>query len=184
MARWSEWAREGERRFVDALIEETGWEPDVVGPFAGAIKYPQYSPLLRLGFRAFSAISTGDTDTSHEYEYTDWDAVEGFAIDFGEYVDRELERGGLRRLTRRPVARRTRGRMAALLVLGVGLVGVAFWVVRNRRESRIESTGDFETVTIEADSEAELRSATRPIEESRDVEEGSESLTEDDESDR
>jgi menaquinone-dependent protoporphyrinogen oxidase len=23
----------------------------------------------------------GDTDTSHDYDYTDWDAVEGFAQD-------------------------------------------------------------------------------------------------------
>ncbi|MFB6354044.1 MAG: protoporphyrinogen oxidase, partial [Halobacteriales archaeon] len=33
-----------------------------------------------------AADATGDTDTSRDYEYTDWDAVERFAASFAELV--------------------------------------------------------------------------------------------------
>jgi menaquinone-dependent protoporphyrinogen oxidase len=38
--------------------------------------------------------ATGDTDTSRDYEYTDWDAVETFARDFVAFVEDRLGDGG------------------------------------------------------------------------------------------
>jgi len=122
----SEWAEEGVQLFVDQLTEETGWEPDRIGRFAGAIKYPRYSRFLRLGFLAYSALSTGDTDTSREYEYTDWGEVERFAVEFGEYVEGELTGATARKRGRRLMA-------GGLALLGAGLAGMAFWVARRRR---------------------------------------------------
>ncbi len=36
-------------------------------------------PFLRLVMRLISGMAGGDTDTSRDYEYTDWQAVERFA---------------------------------------------------------------------------------------------------------
>ena len=122
----SEWAEEGVQMFVDQLTDETGWEPDRIGRFAGAIKYPRYGRFLRLGFLAYSAISTGDTDTSREYKYTDWDEVERFAVEFGEYVEGELAGTVARKRGRRLMA-------GGLALLAAGLAGMAFWAARRRR---------------------------------------------------
>jgi len=112
------WARNGDHRWIDTLVEETGWQPDRVGRFAGAIAYTQYDRPTRWAFRFVSLLTTGDTDASRDYEYTDWAAVEQFAEEFSEYVDREVtdrrDRPGLR--------------TAALGALGVGIGAVAYWV--------------------------------------------------------
>jgi len=64
--------------YVDEFREATGWEPDVVGAFAGALRYSEYGFLKRLMMRKIAAEATGDTDASRDYEYTDWTAVDAF----------------------------------------------------------------------------------------------------------
>ncbi len=66
---------------VRQLLEETGFAPDAVGLFAGALAYTSYGWLKRRMVRAIAKKSGLDTDTSHDHEYTDWDAVEQFADD-------------------------------------------------------------------------------------------------------
>ena len=84
------WAREGAMEYVDDMIEATGWRPDRIGLFAGAVKYTQYDRPTRLLFKLISAVTTGGTDTSRDYEYTDWDAVERFAVEFARQPDAHL----------------------------------------------------------------------------------------------
>ena len=67
------------RKLVDALIEETGLAPDVVALFAGALAYTQYGWLTKRVMRWIARREGGDTDTSRDHEYTDWDAVDAFA---------------------------------------------------------------------------------------------------------
>jgi menaquinone-dependent protoporphyrinogen oxidase len=118
------WAEEGAHGFVDDLVERTGWRPDRLGLFAGAVRYTQYDRLTRLAFRLVSAVTTGDTDTARDYEYTDWDDVEAFAAEFASLVERsrvatgDSAGGG--------AAGRDRRRAAALLLLGVGLATIAY----------------------------------------------------------
>ncbi|WP_410766626.1 flavodoxin domain-containing protein [Haloferax sp. DFSO60] len=81
------WAREGAGKFVDDLTDRTGWHPDRVGLFAGAVAYTKYPPMERVIFKLVSAVTTGDTDTSRDYEYTDWDDVSAFATEFAEFVE-------------------------------------------------------------------------------------------------
>lgn len=82
-------AGEGERPqqlahgLVDELLAETGFDPDVVGLFAGAVLYRRYGWVKRRIMRAIVAREGGDTDTSHDHEYTDWEAVDHFAEDVG-----------------------------------------------------------------------------------------------------
>ena len=66
---------------VHALLGKTGFEPDVVALFAGALVYTQYGWFKRRVMRSIVKHEGGDTDTSHDYEYTDWSAVEQFAGD-------------------------------------------------------------------------------------------------------
>lgn len=137
----SSWAQEGAGEYVDALVERTGWQPDRIGLFAGAVKYTQYDALTRLFFKLFSAITTGDTDTSQDYEYTDWDEVETFATEFATFVDKELatrvvdtgrraETGveGVPESTGRKLARR-----AARIGFLAGVLGVVYWLVVRKR---------------------------------------------------
>ena len=124
-------ARKGARGFVDALVERTGWRPDRVGLFAGAVPYTEYDSLTRWLFSAFSRLTTGDTDTSRDYEYTDWDAVERFAADFAAFAegyvsaraaesDADADGGG-------------RARSLAKAGLLAGALGVAYWFAARRR---------------------------------------------------
>lgn len=67
------------RKYVDQLLEKTGFDPDIVGLFAGAVVYTRYGWLKRRMMRRIMAGAGQDTDTSRDYDYTDWDAVEHFA---------------------------------------------------------------------------------------------------------
>ncbi|MFD1512649.1 flavodoxin domain-containing protein [Halomarina rubra] len=61
------------------FLDATGWHPDHVASFAGALAYSQYGLLKRVLMRRIARKEGGDTDTSRDYEYTDWDAVTAFA---------------------------------------------------------------------------------------------------------
>ena len=56
-------------------MERTGFDPDAVGLFAGALVYTQYGWLKRHLMRSIVKREGGDLDMSKDYEYTDWDAV-------------------------------------------------------------------------------------------------------------
>lgn len=67
---------------MDELLEKSGWTPRQKQPFAGALKYTQYSWLKRFLMKKISASHGGETDTSHDFEYTDWEQVTRFAESF------------------------------------------------------------------------------------------------------
>jgi menaquinone-dependent protoporphyrinogen oxidase len=67
---------------VQELLDATGFDPDAVGLFAGALLYTKYGWLKRHVMRAIVKREGGDLDLSRDYEYTDWDAVSKFAEDF------------------------------------------------------------------------------------------------------
>lgn len=70
------------RRLAEAFVGATGWHPEEVATFAGALKYSRYNTLLRWIMRRIAQAEGGGTDTSRDYEYTDWDAVREFARSF------------------------------------------------------------------------------------------------------
>lgn len=77
-------------QYVDDLLEESGWYPDKIGLFGGALKYSKYGFLKRLLLKQIAKDATGDVDTSQDYEYTDWEEVDAFAADFAGFVERRL----------------------------------------------------------------------------------------------
>ncbi|MBN1237679.1 MAG: menaquinone-dependent protoporphyrinogen IX dehydrogenase [Gammaproteobacteria bacterium] len=74
--------REAIERIAANFEEGAGWAPQRTASFAGALKYTQYSWLKRALMKYISGKEGGDTDTSRDFEYTDWDAVTRFAEDF------------------------------------------------------------------------------------------------------
>ena len=75
-------SEEGRRQANAALerfVERTGWRPGMMMTFAGSLPYSQYGPVERRVMQAIVAMAGGDTDTSRDYEYTDWEQVRAFA---------------------------------------------------------------------------------------------------------
>ncbi|MGZ6131027.1 MAG: flavodoxin domain-containing protein [Myxococcaceae bacterium] len=71
---------------VDKFLAETGWRPRRIELVAGALLYTQYNFLIRFVMRQLTKAEGGDTDTSRDYEYTDWAVVDRFAVEFVEDV--------------------------------------------------------------------------------------------------
>ena len=67
------------QRYLDKFLRKTGWQPQLTASFAGALKYSLYGPIKRRVMIVFVGLGGGNTDTTQDYEYTDWDAVERFA---------------------------------------------------------------------------------------------------------
>jgi menaquinone-dependent protoporphyrinogen oxidase len=76
------------QRYIDKFLRKTGWQPHMTASFAGAVKYSLYGPIKRRVMIVFVGLGGGETDTSRDYEYTDWDAVERFAGEFARHVKR------------------------------------------------------------------------------------------------
>jgi menaquinone-dependent protoporphyrinogen oxidase len=86
-ARDNEPARREVRKTVARFLEETGWTPGSVLPVAGALLYRRYGFFLRLVMRFISKRVGGDTDTSRDYEYTDWNQLTEFARRFARGLE-------------------------------------------------------------------------------------------------
>ena len=66
------------RKFVDSMA----WEPAYLKPVAGALLYTRYGRFTRWIMKRIAAKAGGDTDTTRDYEYTDWADVRAFAREF------------------------------------------------------------------------------------------------------
>lgn len=74
---------------IDRFVTDTGWQPDRVLPVAGALLYSKYGWLKRFVMRRISESMGGDTDTSRDYEYTDWRALDAFVKELTDSLDRD-----------------------------------------------------------------------------------------------
>ena len=77
---------------VQAIVErfqaQSGWRPSTTKAVAGALLYTRYNIFKRWIMRRIVAKQGGDTDTSRDYEYTDWNDVRAFAGEFARRVRR------------------------------------------------------------------------------------------------
>ncbi|HEU4351386.1 MAG TPA: flavodoxin domain-containing protein, partial [Burkholderiales bacterium] len=69
-------------RYATKFLRKAGWRPHLSAVFPGALQYSKYGPIKRRVVQAFAAIGGHDTDTSRDYDYTDWSAVERFSEAF------------------------------------------------------------------------------------------------------
>ena len=78
--------------YREDFLRRTGWQPAFSQSFAGALPYSRYNPFLRFVMRLIARAAGGDTDTSRDYEYTDWKAVESFAGRFATLLAAPVRR--------------------------------------------------------------------------------------------
>ncbi len=72
----SEESQAGVRRCIDEFCAQTGWTPGRIEPIAGSLQYREYDFVTRQVMRLLMKRMGHPTDTSHDYDYTDWDAVD------------------------------------------------------------------------------------------------------------
>ncbi len=77
------------RGYVGEFFTQTGWHPDRVARFAGALLYRQYGFLKRFMMKQIARQRGGETDTSRDHVFTDWTAVDGFVAEVLGTVKRE-----------------------------------------------------------------------------------------------
>jgi menaquinone-dependent protoporphyrinogen oxidase len=75
-------------RMLDKFFEETNWHPTITKPVAGALVYSQYNFLIRLIMKRIAKKEGAETDTSHDYVYTDWIGLDKFVGYLAEEIRR------------------------------------------------------------------------------------------------
>jgi len=70
------------QELAQEFYRETGWTPAITRQVAGALRYSEYDYFKRLVMKLIAGQKGGDTDTSRDYEYTDWDDLAGFVEEF------------------------------------------------------------------------------------------------------
>jgi menaquinone-dependent protoporphyrinogen oxidase len=73
---------EGLKKCVADFTHETGWTPRCVHHVAGAFRYTAYDFLKRWAMKYIAYRKGGPTDTSRDYELTDWDDLTRFVDSF------------------------------------------------------------------------------------------------------
>lgn len=84
------------RDIAQRFLDGAGWRPAVTKPVAGALPYTRYNFLTRWVMKRIVAKGGGDTDTSRDYEYTDWDDLRTFAREFAARVQASVPVGSVR----------------------------------------------------------------------------------------
>ena len=79
-------ARATARRYLDDFVEETGWTPARTASFAGALQYLEYDFFTRLLIKMMMRRGGHPTDSSQDYDYTDWDEVGRFGRTVAEML--------------------------------------------------------------------------------------------------
>jgi menaquinone-dependent protoporphyrinogen oxidase len=72
---------------LEKFFTQTGWRPTRATPVAGALRYTRYNFLLRLVMKRIAKKAGGGTDTSRDYEYTDWDSLDRFVDEFVTVIE-------------------------------------------------------------------------------------------------
>ena len=83
-------ARKPEKRspqtnaYTRKFLLASPWQPKQCAVFAGALRYPRYRWFDRIMIQFIMRMTGGETDTSKEVEYTDWQQVDRFAQEFSQ----------------------------------------------------------------------------------------------------
>jgi menaquinone-dependent protoporphyrinogen oxidase len=68
------------------FLGEAHWRPLETRVIAGGLPYTQYNWITRWVMRRIAARAGGGTDTSRDYDYTDWTALRAFTVEFAARV--------------------------------------------------------------------------------------------------
>ncbi|WP_047049474.1 menaquinone-dependent protoporphyrinogen IX dehydrogenase [Vibrio mexicanus] len=70
--------------YIKTFLKKSPWQPPLIGVFAGALYYPRYKWFDRVMIRFIMSMTGGETDTTKEVEYTNWEKVSLFAKKFAQ----------------------------------------------------------------------------------------------------
>ena len=83
--------REEAAGYVESFLTETGWHPDRIGQFGGALRFSEYGFLKRLMMKRIAKdLLTETQEPDGDIEFTDWDVVDAFAADVASFVEGRL----------------------------------------------------------------------------------------------
>lgn len=68
--------------YIQTFLKKSPWQPKLIGVFAGALYYPRYNFFDKMMIKLIMTLTGGETDTSKEVEYTNWEKVALFADKF------------------------------------------------------------------------------------------------------
>lgn len=66
-------------KMLERFFRETKWHPTLAQPVAGALLYTHYNFMVRLIMKRIARKAGAATDTSRDYDYTDWFGLDRFA---------------------------------------------------------------------------------------------------------
>jgi len=72
------------QEIANAFPAAHGWRPQAVISLAGRLAYSHYNFVIRFVMKRIARKEGGPTDTSRDYEFTDWTRVEQLAKDFAQ----------------------------------------------------------------------------------------------------
>ncbi len=78
--------RAGAQLCVDRFLAATGWQPQLVELAAGAFRYTEYDFFKRWALKLIAKQKGAPTDTSRDWELTDWAALDAFVQRFMRLV--------------------------------------------------------------------------------------------------
>lgn len=65
--------------YIKTFLKKSRWQPKDIAVFAGALRYPRYRWFDKFMIRLIMSMTGGETNTSKEVEYTNWNKVDAFA---------------------------------------------------------------------------------------------------------
>ena len=75
------------RRMIDIFGRKTEWHPASILPVAGALAYSRYNLLVRFVMKRIARSQGAPTDTSRDYEFTNWETLDRFVDSLTRRVD-------------------------------------------------------------------------------------------------
>ncbi len=75
--------------YIAKTCNELGWQPALRIAIAGALKYRDYGVITRFVMKLISRRAGRPTDTSRNYEFTDWEIVRRFAENIADLCPRD-----------------------------------------------------------------------------------------------
>ncbi len=75
------------RKLVMDFVKSVNWQPSEAHQIPGALRYTEYNFFKRFILQHIMRAAGGPTDTAQDYEFTDWEALDGIVEAF---VDQRL----------------------------------------------------------------------------------------------
>ncbi|HXQ29123.1 MAG TPA: flavodoxin domain-containing protein [Gemmatimonadales bacterium] len=81
-------AQETVRATATRFLRRVGWEPRETKTIAGALPYTRYNWFKKRIMKRIAARAGNHTDTTRDYEYTNWEDLRAFAAAFADQAAR------------------------------------------------------------------------------------------------